>query len=329
MKAILIKQFGAPEQLYLGEVEQPQPKADEILVKVHATALNRADTLQRKGAYPPPPGASSILGLEMAGEVVEIGSSVQDWKVGDKVCGLLAGGGYAAYTVIHEKVAMPVPDGLDMVKAAAIPEVFLTAFQALKWLAKLQKGERVLIHAGASGVGTAAIQLAKLMGAEKVYATASASKHQTCLDLGADEVIDYKNQNFETEISKLTNEKGVDVIVDFVAAPYLQQNINSLAMDGRMVLLAFLGGMKAEEFHMGNILRKRLHIMGSTLRARSLDYKIRLSKDLMEMTWSHFETGTLKPVIDSVWDWKEVAEAHQYMEDNKNMGKMILKIIEN
>lgn len=326
MKAILLKGFGAPEQMYIGDTEKPQAKAHEILVKVHATALNRADTLQRKGFYPPPPGASTIMGLEMAGEVAEIGSAVERWKVGDKVCGLLAGGGYAAYATIDERVALPIPEGLDMIEAAAIPEVFLTAFQALKWLAKLQKDENVLIHAGASGVGTAAIQLAKLMGAHKIYATASAGKHQTCLDLGADQVIDYKTQDFEKEILTLTDGKGVDVIVDFVAASYFQQNINSLGMDGRMVILAFLGGMTVSELNMANILRKRLHIMGSTLRARTLDYKINLSKDLQEFAWSHFETGALKPVVDSVWDWSDIAKAHSYMEANKNTGKMILKI---
>lgn len=326
MKAILLKNFGAPDQLYIGEAIKPQPKANEILVKIHATALNRADTIQRKGFYPPPPGASTILGLEMAGEVVAIGTKVQDWKIGDKVCGLLPGGGYAEYAIIHEKVALPVPDGLDWVAATAIPEVFLTAFQALKWLAKFEKGESLLVHAGASGVGTAAIQLAKLMGAEKIYATASASKHQTCLDLGANKVIDYKTQNFEKEILNFTDNKGVNVIVDFICAPYFQKNINSMSMDGRMVMLALMGGTKLEGTDISKILLKRLHIMGSTLRARSVDYKIALSKDLQAFAWSHFANGTLKPVVDSVWDWTDVAEAHTYMEGNKNIGKIVLKV---
>lgn len=325
MKAVLIKEFGGPEQLYIGEWEKPVPAPKEILVKVVATALNRADTLQRKGAYPPPPGASPILGLEMAGVVEAVGSEVHLWKKGDQVCGLLGGGGYAEYTTIHEALALPVPKGLSMEEAAAIPEVFLTAFQAIAWLAELKAGERILIHAGASGVGTAAIQLAKQMGAE-ILVTASAAKHQICLDLGAKHTIDYKSQNFEEAVNNLTDGKGVDVLIDFIAAPYFQQNLNSLAFDGRMVLLALMGGIKAE-VNMVNILRKRLHIKGSTLRARSLEYKIKLTQDLENFAWEKFESKELSPIIDSVFDWTEVAEAHRYMEANKNKGKIVLRVI--
>jgi len=326
MQAILLKEFGGPEQLYLGEAEKPTPSSQEVLVKVKATALNRADTLQRMGKYPPPPGTSPIIGLEMSGIIEAIGAEVTDWKVGDKVCALLAGGGYAEFVTIHSHCLIPIPEGFDFEKATAIPEVFLTAYQAIFYLSKLQKGESILIHAGASGVGTAAIQLAKSLGAKQIIITASAGKHQLCKDLGADFTIDYKTQNFEEEVAKITDGKGVDVIIDFLAAPYFQKNINSLNFDGRMVMLALMGGWKVEELILANILRKRLHIMGSTLRARTLEYKIGLTKDFSDYALAKFESGELQPVIDSVFDWKDVADAHRLMESNKNSGKIILKV---
>ena len=325
MKAVLINEFGGPEQLYLGTYDTPLPKADEILVKVAATALNRADTLQRMGKYPAPKGESEILGLEMAGTVESVGANVTKWKAGDKVCGLLAGGGYANYVVIHEKLAMPIPDGVSLIEAAAIPEVFLTAFQAIHWIAQLKKGEHILIHAGASGVGTAAIQLAKRIGAIPIV-TASSAKHELCLELGAQHAIDYKTEHFEERVEELTNGKGVNVVIDFIGAPYMQQNFNALAIDGRMVMLAFLGTPKIEALNLVPVLRKRLQINGSTLRARSLDYKIKLSQDLMHFAWPLFTDGRLKAVVDSVFDWEDVADAHRYMEANKNKGKIILKV---
>lgn len=325
MNAVIIDQFGDPEHLRIGEWPKPSIKKGEILVKVAATALNRADTLQRMGKYPPPKGESSIMGLEMAGTVVEVGKNANRWQPGDKVCGLLGGGGYAEYVSIHEDLAIPVPPGLSLEQAAAIPEVFLTAFQALNWLAKVQPGETVLIHAGASGVGTAAIQLVKAMGATSMV-TASGGKHQVCLELGAEKAIDYRRKDFKEMVLEYTDNRGVDVIIDFVGGPYFQKNLDALAADGRMVLLAFLGGVKVPELNMAPILRKRLHIMGSTLRARSLEYKIRLSQDLQDFAWPLFGKGQLKPIIDSVFDWTDVANAHRYMEANKNTGKIILKV---
>jgi len=210
--------------------------------------------------------------------------------------------------------------------AAGIPEVFLTAFQAINWIGQLKKGERILIHAGASGVGTAAIQIAKVIGAE-IFVTASKGKHETCLNLGAAKAIDYKEENFQEQVLAFTDDKGVDMIIDFIAAPYFQQNINSLNFDGRMVMLALMGGFKLTELNMLPILFKRIKIQGSTLRARTLDYKARLTKDLYDFAWHRFESGEFKPVIDSVYDWTEVADAHRYMEANKNIGKIILKIV--
>lgn len=325
MKAIQLKAFGAADNLYIGTAEQPTINDFEILVKVHATALNRADTLQRKGVYPAPKGASNILGLEMSGEIVALGKQVTQWKIGDAVCGLLSGGGYAEYVATHENMVMPVPKGLTTIEAAAIPEVFLTAFQALRWLANLQPEDSLLLHAGASGVGTAAIQLAKTMGCTSISVTASARKHKACLALGATLAIDYPTQNFETVLQQETNGQGVNVIVDFLAAPYFQQNLNTLSTDGRMVMLALMGGIKTE-VNLIPILRKRLKIQGSTLRARTLDYKVALTKDFATFALPLFENQTLRPVIDSVFDWSEVAQAHTYMEANKNIGKIILKV---
>ncbi len=325
MKAIQVKAFGGPEQLYLGEYETPKPAENEVLVKVEATALNRADTLQRMGKYPPPEGESPIMGLEMAGEIVEIGDAVIHCKVGDKVCGLLGGGGYAEYAVIPERMALPWPEGFDAPQATAVPEVFLTAFQALRWLAHLQEGERVLIHAGASGVGTAAIQLARVMGARPIV-TASSGKHSLCKELGAALAIDYKTEDFAERLKAYTEGEGVNVVIDFVGAPYLQQNLQVMALEGRMVLLAFLGGVKVDQLNIAALLRKRLQVIGSTLRARSLEYKIRLSNDLQLFAWPLFANGQLRPVIDKVYDWSEVAEAHRYMESNQSRGKIVLRV---
>ena len=325
MKAIQLKAFGGPEELYIGRYEKPSPQPHEVLVKVAATALNRADTLQRMGKYPPPKGESEIMGLEMAGTVVACGRDVHHLKEGNQVCGLLGGGGYAEYATIAGSLALPWPKGFDAVQAAAVPEVFLTAFQALRWLAQLQESERVLVHAGASGVGTAAIQLAKAMGTE-VLVTASGGKHELCKSLGATLAIDYKKEDFAERVAAYTDGRGVDVIVDFIGGAYFQQNLEALATEGRLVMLAFLGGVKPDEVNLAPILRKRLHIMGSTLRARDLEYKIRLSQDLQRFAWPLFENGTLKPVVDRVYDWAEVAEAHRHMESNQSKGKIVLRV---
>lgn len=325
MKAILLPQFGGPEVMQMGEWPTPEPGPKEIRVQIKATALNRADTMQRRGTYPPPPGDSPIMGLEMAGVVEKVGTEVAQWQVGDHVCGLLGGGGYAEMCVTHEDMVFRLPKKLSFEEGAAIPEVFLTAFQALHWLAKLGKGEKVLIHAGASGVGTAAIQLVKLHQADCIV-TASAAKHATCLELGASHAIDYKKDNFAAVIQDLTAGKGVNVILDFIAAPYFQMNLDALGLEGRLVMLSLIGGIKPKEVNLAPILRKRLQIIGTTLRARSLAYKIALTKDLATTCLPHFESGQLKPIIDSIVPWTEVAAAHQRMEDNLNTGKIVLSL---
>ncbi|MEM6317645.1 MAG: NAD(P)H-quinone oxidoreductase [Bacteroidota bacterium] len=325
MKAIQLKAFGGPENLFIGDWEKPVPKPHEVLVKVRATALNRADTMQRKGQYPPPKGESEILGLEIAGDIVALGSEVNEWAIGDRVCGLLASGGYAEYATVPVGQLLPIPKDMDYESAAGIPEVFLTAFQALSWIGQLKAEENCLIHAGASGVGTAAIQLAKAMGAT-VFVTASKQKHTTCLQLGATKAIDYKTENFQEKILDYTEGKGVDVLIDFIGAPYFQQNLGSMNHDGRIILLAFMGGYKIPELNILPLLFKRIRIFGSTLRARSLTYKKELTEALQKFAWPYFENGDFRPVIDSIYDWTEVAEAHRYMEANKNIGKIILKV---
>ncbi len=318
MKALLVKEG----QLVIGNWPKPKPAKAEVLVAVEAAGINRADLLQKGGKYPPPVGASPLLGLEVAGLVAEVGDGVTDWQVGDRVMGLLPGGGYGQYAVLNSQLAMPVPEQLSFAEAAAIPEVFLTAWQALVWLAKLQKDEIVLIHAGASGVGTAAIQLAKAMGAE-VWITASAPKHAACRELGASVTIDYKAADFANEVQERTGGNGVNVIIDFIGAGYWQQNLKSLAVDGRLVMLAFLGGTKTDA-DLGPLLQKRITVYGSTLRSRSVAYQAALTKDLAAFLLPRLQSGRLKPVIHKIYSWQEAEKAHQEMQHSQNVGKLIL-----
>ncbi len=321
MKAVLVENGN----MKIGEYPRPLRGPYDILIEVKAAGINRADTLQRKGKYPPPKNASPVLGLEVAGVVAETGPSVSRWKKGERVFGLLPGGGYAQFATMHEDMAMAIPDNFSFTSAAAIPEVFLTAYQALVWLARLQKGERVLIHAGASGVGTAAIQLAREIGAE-VMVTASETKHAVCRELGASHTIDYQKESFSEKVATLTNGEGVDVIIDFIAAPYFQDNLSSLGTDGRLVMLALLGGPKLQEGNLAPILQKRLSTIGSTLRSRSQEYQRKLSQELAAFLMPMLESGRIKPVIDTVFPWEEVEAAHDYMEANKNIGKIVLEL---
>jgi len=325
MRAILIQEPGGPEQLMMGTVPRPEPGDRELLVKVHATALNRADLLQREGKYPPPPGASPILGLEMAGVVEEVGPlCAGDWKPGDRVFGLLPGGGYAEYVSIPEALALPVPEGMSMTDAAAIPEAFLTAYQCLYWIGELKQGETVLIHAGASGVGTAAIQLAKSTSARVIATVGTEEKKRFCLRLGADHVFNYRTENFDEALLKVCD--GADVVLDFVGASYWKQNIRVLRTDGRWVLISMLGGSKLEQMSLAPILAKRLSIKGTTLRSRSLDYKSNLTRAFADSILPQIEKGQIKPVIDRIFSWHEVQAAHRYMGENQNIGKLVLVI---
>lgn len=325
MKAINVINPGEDSSLEIGEAPRPEPGAREVLVKIEAAAINRADLHQRAGKYPPPEGASEILGLEMSGIVEEVGAEVTQWTPGQGVFGLLAGGGYAEYCLSREELLMEIPDALSFEEAAAIPETFLTAFQALVWLGRLEQEETVLIHAGGSGVGTSAIQIAKHLYDARIITTAGKQhKLEACQELGANYAYNYKTQNFAEEISEVLGRNSVNLVVDFIGAPYWNKNIEVLATDGRLVYLSFLGGHKIEQISLAPILRKRLTIMGSTLRSRSTDYKIKLSRDFSTACLNLFQEGKIKPVIDSIFEWEEAEKAHQRMQANKNTGKIVL-----
>lgn len=326
MKAIHIENPGPESRLLLSDVSTPEPKSNEVLIRVEATAMNRADLLQMAGRYPVPEGVTEIPGLEAAGVVESVGSEVEGIKIGDRVCTLLDGGGYAEYVTVDQHMVMPIPDGMSMESAAAIPEVFLTAWQALYWLAVLKHREAVLIHAGASGVGTAAIQLARTFSDARVAVTAgSDEKLELCRSLGAELPINYKKNDFSEAISRQWGRAQVDVVIDFIGAPYWNQNLEVLAMDGRLVMLAMLGGPQ-DELSLGKILRKRLSVMGSTLRNRALSYKQELTNDFASQTLKLFENGDLKPIIDRVYRLDEVEVARRRMEANKNAGKIVLRV---
>jgi len=324
MKAIIVKEQGGPENLTLTNLPEPIPSSGEILIKVRATALNRADILQRKGKYPPPQGSSNILGLEFAGEVV---NQVGSWKAGDRVMGIISGGGYAEFLVTRSDQIMPVPQHLSWEEAAAIPEAFLTAYQTMRVIGGIKKDESILIHAGGSGVGTAAIQLAKKFGAKVILVTASsAEKLERCRALGATDTINYKQEDFVLKTLQATSEKGVDVVLDFIGADYFQKNLSSLATEGRLILIGSMGGVKTPEVNLGPILNKRLSLTGTTLRSRSLDYKSKLLASFRSECETALSYGELRPIVDSVFDLNEVGAAHTLMESNRNFGKIVIRV---
>ncbi|KAI8986272.1 quinone oxidoreductase [Trametes punicea] len=335
MRAILVKDGKGPvENLYLGEVDKPSPGPGKVLVEVKAFGLNRMDILQREGRYPLPPGAPEILGVEFSGHVAQVGEGVTEWKEGDEVLGLASGGAYAEYIVAPHRNLIRKPAYLSWVEAASIPEVFLTAFQALVVLAEVREGDNVLVHAGASGVGIAAIQLARLYGANTVTATASTKEKLDMLlsmPSGATHVVNYKTQDFAEEVKKITNGKGVDVIIDFVGQSHWHKNIDSLAYDGRMTLLAVLSGGEVSNFNLMPILYKRLRIQGSTLRARSEDYQAELIARFKCEAFGHITgssgNGRIRTYIHKVYPWTEIQDAHREMEANKNSGKIMAEIV--
>lgn len=344
MKAILVKDGKGPsDNLYLGEAPVPELGEDEVLVKIKAFGLNRMDIMQREGNYPLPPHAPQIMGVEFSGHIVATNKPKEiQWKVGQEVFGLAVGGAYAEYIKVPSRMILEKPGELDWVQAAAIPENYLTAFQALRTIGGLQRGEDVLIHAGASGVGLAAIQLARAFGAGKVYITAgSEDKIKFCQEVGADKGFNYKAVDWAEELAKHTGAKGpagsVDVIVDFIGAPYFNGNLQSLKRDGRMILLAFMGGAKIKETVLAQILFKRLRIEGSTLRSRSVEYQSNLVQGFVEEKGlERLISGASKDadsndashrlVIHKVYSWKDIKEAHDEMEANKNIGKIVIII---
>ena len=320
MKAILFDQPGDADVLRYTDAPDPQPAEDELLVRVHATAVNRADLLQRRGAYPPPPGASPILGLELAGEVT---AATGEWRAGDRVMAVVTGGGYAELAVVPAGMALRIPAGYSYEQAAAIPEAFLTAFLNLFTLGRLQPGESVLVHAGASGVGTAAIQLARAAGARVLATAGSDQKLRLCRELGADLAINYKHEPFQERVAEATQGRGVDVILDFVGAPYWEANMAALATGGRLMLIGFLGGSRGQ-FDLGPIMSKSITVAGTTLRRTPLPQKIALARAFAEFALPRFERGELRPVIDTVYPLAQAVEAHRTVESNSNAGKVVL-----
>ncbi|XP_060790493.1 quinone oxidoreductase PIG3 isoform X1 [Neoarius graeffei] len=333
MQAVCFKEPGGPEKLYLGRVPKPEPKDGEVLIKVYATALNRADVLQRRGLYPAPPGASEILGLEAAGVITGFGPGLQrNFNLGDKVMALLSGGGYAQYVAVPEELLMPVPSHLTLYEAAAIPEAWLTAYQLLHLIAQVKEGESVLIHAGASGVGTAAIQLAYLFCAIPLVTAGSPDKLKLAEKLGAAAGFNYKEGDFSDQVLQFTQGRGVDIILDCIGGSYWEKNVHSLAMDGRWVLYGVMGGKAVDGDLLGKLLFKRGHILSSLLRSRNLQYKAELVRSFTEQVLPHFQSTdlltSLRPIIDTVFNMEDITEAHRHMEANKNTGKIIIKVSE-
>jgi putative PIG3 family NAD(P)H quinone oxidoreductase len=313
------------QKLIFAAVQCPRITTSQCLIKVHAIGVNRADILQRQGKYPPPAGESTILGLEVSGEIVACGGAVEHWQIGDKVYGLVAGGGYAEYVAINAEHLMKLPDNYTYEQGAAIAEVFLTAYQSLFSLAQLQSQQTVLIHAGASGVGTAAIQLAKAKQCKVVVTVGHEEKAQACILLGADAAINYKEVDFVAWAQK-NHPQGFDVIVDVVAGEYLNKNINIAALDAHIIILAMLGGRFSQSVDIAKLLRKRLTIKASTLRNRSDRYKKQLIIDFVNDFYPLLKKGKITPVIDSVFSWQEAEQAHQLMLTNSNIGKIVLKV---
>jgi putative PIG3 family NAD(P)H quinone oxidoreductase len=325
MKAILFDEPGDESVLYLGDAPDPVLGAGEVRLRVRACAVNRADLLQRQGLYPPPPGASPILGLECAGEVVEIGAGVSGWRVGDRAMALLAGGGYAEQVVVHAGSLLPVPARLSWEQAASLPEVYLTVFLTVFQLGALRSGGAVLVHGGGSGIGTACIQLAKHVGAVVIATAGSDAKCKRCLELGADAAVNYRDGDFVAAAQQATNGRGVDVVLDSIGAPYLERNLAALAIGGRLVVIGLMGGAKAE-LNLAGLLARRLSVIGSTLRARPVEEKAELVAAFRARFGGALESGAIAPVVDRVLALADVAEAHRAMKASEHFGKIALRV---
>ena len=326
MQAVEIREPGAPEVLRLAERPQPQAGAGEVLLRVTASGVNRPDVMQRKGLYPAPPGASDLPGLEVAGEVISGDAAAMaqaGLKPGDAVCALVAGGGYAQYCVAPVAQCLPVPQGLSPVEAASLPETFFTVWSNVFDRGALQPGETLLVQGGTSGIGVTAIQMAKALGARVIATAGSADKCAACLKLGADHAINYREQDFAAEALRLTGGRGVDVILDMVAGDYVAREVDCLAEDGRLVIIALQGGVKAG-FNAARVLTRRLHITGSTLRPRSVEFKGKIAAALRETVWPLIESGTIRPVVHATFPAAEAAQAHALMESSQHVGKIVL-----
>lgn len=321
MRAITIAEPGGPEALVLAEVPDPVPAAGEVLVEVAASAVNRADVLQRKGFYDPPPGASRYPGLECSGRIADLGPGVTGWEVGDQVCALLSGGGYAEKVAVPVGQLLPLPEGVDLVTAAALPEVTATVWSNVFQVAHLRPGETLLVHGGSSGIGTMAIQLGKAVGAKVVTTAGSERKLAACRDLGADVVVNYREQDFVEELGR----RGADVILDVVGAAYLDRNIDALAVNGRLVVIGMQGGAKAE-LNLGKLLAKRAAVVATSLRARPAEEKAAIIAAVTEHVWPLVEAGVVRPIVDRALPLGAAADAHRLMESSEHIGKILLTV---
>jgi NADPH2:quinone reductase len=325
MHVVEIAEPGGPDVLRPAVRRVPKPAAGEILIRVHAAGVNRPDALQRAGSYAPPPGASDLPGLEAAGEVVAVGPGGSRWSVGDRVCALLPGGGYAEYALTHEDHALPVPEGMDMVAAAGLCETFFTVWSNVFTRGCLAAGESFFVHGGSSGIGTTAIQLARARGA-RVFATAgSEAKCQACLDLGAELAINYRNADFVAAVREATDGRGVDLVLDMVGGDYIPRDVRALAQDGRLVMIAHLQGASVE-LNFAQVMVKRLTITGSTLRPQSVEAKARIADDLRREVWPLLDAGRIAPVLDRTYALAEAAAAHARLESSAHVGKIVLTV---
>jgi len=325
VKAIVIDTPGDESCMHIGDVPAPKLESGCLRIRVVATAVNRADLLQRRGFYPPPPGASEILGLECSGEVVEAADDVDGWRAGDRAMALLAGGGYAEEVVVHAGSALRVPDRISLVEAAAVPEVFLTVFRNVFQLGALREGGAVLVHGGGSGIGTAAIQMLKAAGSSIVVTAGSEEKCLRCRELGADVAVNYRVGDFVAAAKEATGGRGVDVVLDSIGAPYLEQNLAALAMGGKLVLIGLMGGAQAK-LGLGPILMRRLQVIGSTLRALPEEEKADIVNGFLVSFEEALESGALSPVIDRVLPLADAAEAHRVMQASSHFGKIVLEV---
>jgi NADPH2:quinone reductase len=324
MRYVAVETPGGPEAMRLATGPVPAPRPDEVLIRVQAAGINRPDVQQRKGAYPPPPGASPVLGLEAAGTIAAMGEAVTGWTIGDQVTALCNGGAYADYVAAPATQCLPWPDGFSAQDAAALPETSFTVWANLFDIGRLQPGESVLVHGGTSGIGVTAVQFATAFGA-KIYATAgSAEKCAACEKLGAAAAINYRDSDFLEEIKRLTDGAGVDIVLDMIGAPYMTRNLRALKRDGRLVYIAFMGGSRVESLDLLPIMVKRLTVTGSTMRPRTSQEKAAIAQSLRRVAWPWMDQGRCKPLIDRVFPFAEVAEAHRLMESSSHIGKIIL-----
>jgi len=325
MRAVQIRSNADPDELVISDWPKPSPHGNQVLIHTKAAGINRPDIVQRQGLYPPPPDASPILGLEVAGTVAEIGSAVTGFSVGEPVCALVNGGGYAEYCLASACCCLPIPRGFSFIEAAALPETFFTVWSNVFDRAGLQPGESLLVHGGSSGIGTTAIQLAKAFGSRVVTTAGSDEKCRRCLQLGADLAVNYRQQDFVEAMLDFTGGKGVDVILDMVGGDYLPRNLKSLAIDGRLMQIGIQRGGKAE-INLAALLMKRLTLAGSTLRSRSDEFKANIARQLRDKVWPLLESGQVKPVIDSVFPLAEADRAHRLMESSQHIGKIVLEL---